>query len=48
MFIEKLWEKVRKDKKELAQAYGTATSSVIYIGNNKYIVVMPDGKEVRI
>ncbi len=48
MYFDKLMEKVKKDKKELAQSYGTSESCVVYIGNNKYIVVLPNGKEIRI
>lgn len=42
-----IWEKVRKDKKELAESYGVSESAVVYIGDNKYIVVK-DGQEIRI
>lgn len=48
MYIEKLVEKVRRDKKELAKSYKTTESSIVYIGDNKYIVVTQDGKEIRI
>ena len=48
MYFDKLMEKVRKDKKELAQSYNTSEGSVVYIGDNKYIVVTQDGKEIRI
>ena len=48
MYFDKLMEKVRKDKKELAKAYSTNLSSIVYIGDNKYIVVLPNGKEIRI
>lgn len=40
-------EKAIKDKKELAEIYGVSVSSVVWIGNNKYIVVK-DGKEIMI
>lgn len=40
-------EKAIKDKKELAKIYGVSISSVVWIGNNKYIVVK-DGKEIII
>ena len=48
MFIDKLLDKILRDKKELAQSYNTSVSSIVYIGDNKYIVILPDGKEVRI
>lgn len=48
MYFDKLMEKVIKDKKELAKSYGVDTSRIVYIGNNKYIVVANDGKEIRI
>lgn len=47
MYIDKLLDKIRKDKKELAKSYNVATSAIVYIGNNKYIVVK-DGQEIRI
>ena len=40
-------EKAMKDKKELAIEYGVSISSIVWIGDNKYIVVK-DGKEIRI
>lgn len=48
MFIDNLYDKVQKDRKELAQSYNTDESKIVYIGDNKYIVVLPDGKEIRI
>lgn len=41
-------EKAIKDKKELAEMYGVSESAVVWMGGNKYIVVMPDGTEVKI
>lgn len=40
-------EKVIKDKAELAEQYNVPISSVIWCGDNKYIVIK-DGKEIRI
>lgn len=40
-------EKAIKDKKELAKQYGVSTSSIVWIGDNRYIVVK-DGKEIKI
>ena len=40
-------EKAAKDRVELAQQYGVPSSCVIWIGDNKYIVIK-DGKEIRI
>ena len=40
-------EKAIKDKKELAEQYNVSVSSVIWYGNNKYIVIK-NGKEIRI
>lgn len=48
MYIDKLMEKVRKDKKELATSYHADISKIVYIGDNKYIVITHDGKEIRI
>ena len=46
--FNKLMEKVYRDKKELASSYNTDESKIIYVGDNKYIVVTRDGKEIRI
>lgn len=46
--FNKLMEKVQRDKKELAATYNTTESSVVWIGDNKYIVVTRDGKEIRV
>lgn len=40
-------EKAIKDKKELAEMYGVSVSSVVWIGDNKYIIIK-DGKEIMI
>ena len=40
-------EKAIKDKAELAAQYGVPTSSIVWIGDNRYIVVK-DGKEIKI
>ena len=48
MYIDKLMEKIKKDRQELAKSYNTSESSIVYIGDNKYIVVLPNGKEIRI
>ena len=41
-------EKIQRDKKELASSYNTDKSKIIYVGDNRYIVVTRDGKEIRI
>lgn len=48
MNIDKLLDKVRKDKAELAKSYNVGTSAIVYIGNNKYIVHIAEGQEIRI
>ena len=48
MYVDKLIEKIKREKKELAGTYNTDESKVIYIGNNKYIVVLLGGTEIRI
>lgn len=48
MYIDKLMKKIERDIKELAEAYNTDYSKIVYIGNNKYIVVLSDGTEIRI
>lgn len=35
------------DKKELSVVYGVTESSIVWIGDNHYIVIK-DGKEIRI
>lgn len=40
-------EKAQKDRVELAEEYGVSEGAVVWLGDNKYIVVK-DGKEIRI
>lgn len=40
-------EKAIKDKEDLAKEYDVETSSIVWIGNNHYIIVK-DSKEIRI
>lgn len=40
-------EKAKKDRTELAKEYGVPESAVVWIGDNKYIIVK-DGKEIRL
>ena len=40
-------DKAAKDKRELAQEYCVHASSIVWIGDNKYIVIK-DGKQIRI
>lgn len=40
-------EKAKRDCAELAAEYGVARSCVIWIGDNKYIVVK-DGNQIRV
>ena len=40
-------EKAVKDREELAKSYNVPASAVVWIGNNKYIVIK-DGNEIRI
>lgn len=40
-------EKAQKDRVELAHEYGVSPSSIVWIGDNKYIVIK-DGCEIRI
>ena len=48
MFTDKIMHKVAKDKAELAKTYNTNASSIVWIGNNKYIVKLKNGREIRI
>lgn len=40
-------DKAQKDKKELAKEYDVSESSIVWIGDNKYILIK-DGKEIWI
>lgn len=40
-------DKARKDKEELAKLYDVPVSSIVWKGNNKYIVGK-DGKEILV
>ena len=40
-------EKAQRDCAELAAQYGVPQSSVVWIGDNKYIVVK-DGNQIRV
>lgn len=40
-------DKAAKDKRELAKEYCVPESSIVWIGDNKYIVIK-DGKQIRI
>ena len=40
-------EKAEKDKRELSTKYGVPVSSVVWVGDNKYIVVK-NGVEIRV
>ena len=40
-------EKAITDKAGLAKEYGVPTSSIVWIGDNRYIIVK-DGKEIKI
>ena len=41
-------EKALKDRKELAKSYNTDESRVVWCGNNKYIVMLRNGREIKI
>lgn len=47
MYAEKTIDKARKDVRGLAKSYDIPESSIVWIGDNKYIVVK-DGKEIYI
>lgn len=46
-YAEKAIERASKATEELSKKYSVPTSSIVWIGNNNYIVVK-DGKEIRI
>lgn len=47
MFSEKAIEKAQRDCAKLAEEYNVPEPAVVWIGDNKYIIVK-DGKEIRI
>ena len=47
-YIDKLIDKVQRDKSELAKQYNVEPSAVVYIGDNKYIVHIAEGQDIRI
>lgn len=40
-------DKAQKDKTELAAQYDVSVSAIVWLGDNKYIVIK-DGNEIRI
>ena len=48
MNMEKVLDRVERDKKELAEAYSVDESKIIWRGLNRYIVITKDGQEIRI
>lgn len=40
-------KKAVRDKEKLAEEYGVSVSSVVWIGDNKYIIVK-NGTEIRV
>ena len=46
-FVHKIIDKAQKDRAKLAEEYGVSESSVVWLGDNKYIVVK-NGVEIRI
>lgn len=48
MNMEKMLDRVKRDKKELAKSYNTDKSKIIWCGLNRYIVITKDGQEIRI
>lgn len=43
----KIIEKAQRDKAELAAEYGVETSSIVWVGDNRYVIVK-DGAEIWI
>ena len=41
-------DKVKKDKEELAKAYSTDASKIVWLGHNRYVVKLENGQEIRI
>lgn len=46
-YAEKLIEKANRDRQELSREYGVSENNIVWIGNNRYILII-DGKEIRI
>lgn len=48
MNVEKVLDRAKRDKKELAMVYNTDESKIIWRGFNRYIVITKDNKEIWI
>lgn len=48
MNVEKVLDRAKRDKKELAKMYNTDESKIIWRGLNRYIVITKDNKEIWI
>lgn len=46
-YAEKAIKKAQKDKMELSQEYNLSENTIVWIGNNKYIIIR-NGEEIRI
>lgn len=46
-YAYKAIEKAQKDREEIAKSYNVSTSAVVWMGDNKYIVIK-DGKQILI
>lgn len=44
----KVIEKAYNDRKQLSILYNTDESKIIWCGNNKYIVILKNGVEIRL
>lgn len=40
-------EKARRDKREIAASYNVPETSIVWVGDNHYIVIK-NGKEIRV
>lgn len=47
LYARKAIEKAIRDKESLARSYDVSVTSIVWINDNKYIVIK-DGKEIRI
>lgn len=48
MNFEKKLKKVRKQKEEIAIKFGTDESKIVWMGDEKYILVTRNGEEKRV
>lgn len=48
MSFDKLMDRVRKEKRELALIYKVSETSIVWMGGHRYAVLLQNGKEVSV